>query len=236
METRKRRACAAIAFWAALAVLHAGADTFTTDAVGFVRFDGGQNQSVSVSNPFVRKQEPMEAEELADHLAATSTAGDYLHIWTGFNFNSYELKDGVWKVFETDTAAPAGRLTRDIGLNGVMVTHNSPGTINIAFTGALPDADAITLQMAAGEWTMVNFPFAIDIKLNDVNWNGAGDGDRIRIWNSAGAAWRLFQRIDGAWVGDGVSDLIVPAGTPFIYFNSSVAIRTLRFTNPISLE
>ena len=212
------------------------ADTFTTNIIGYIRINVEENRSATAANPFLDDKEPFETEGLAQTLAANGMNGDLLHVWTGRNFNSYVLEDGTWKIVGTDATIPTNRLNRDFGKNGTMITRKSVGTTTIEFIGTVPRHGEVGIQVVSGKWTMIAYPFATDIKLNEVDWDGADDGDRIRVWNTTNNSWRVFEHKNNVWIGDGVFDLVVPAASSFLYFNSSMLSKTLRFLCPFSLE
>jgi len=79
---------------------------------------------------------------------------------------------------------------------------------------------------------MIAYPFPINIKLNDVNWNGVDTGDKIKVWSKSENSWKMFIREDNTWTGDDVANLIIPIGSSFLYYNSLKINKTLIFQRP----
>ena len=205
---------------------------FVSDVVGFVRVPIEEKRTSTVANPFPDDKPPLEEGGLAHNLAANGENGDLLHVWTGHHFNVYTLQNGIWTIHGTDTKIPSGRLSDEGGKNGYMITRNAMGNTEIVFRGPVPVVKEINIEMKAKKWTMIAFPFPTNFKLIDGGWEGVDNGDKLKIWNQTDNTWTTYERKNNSWDGDDVANVVIPVGSSFLYFNSLISVKNLRFKRP----
>ena len=156
--------------------------------------------------------------------------GELLHVWTGNAFNVYQLTEGQWRIYGTQTAMPAGRIVIEHGA-AWMRSRSNDGTTTIQLYGIVPESDSIGILTPPQSWQLLAYPWPVAITLNSLAWTGAADGDQIKIWDAAAADWETYDRVGGVWQGN-LADPVIGLATGFLYYNSAAVSATLTFDRP----
>lgn len=202
-----------------------------SNTVGFVRVDMAAPTTVAVADPFVAPDSTTAVTSTAATLAAQAVAGDRLHVWTGSSFNTYAWSGAVWEILGTAVAAPDSRLD-GTARAGCLVTRSASGASTLVLRGSVSAAGTTTVTVAAQSWALLGCPYPVDLCLADLVAAGVGAGDAIRVWQVASQSWQVYRREAAAWsTGEG-SDVVVPAGTAFLYYNARSTEAVLTFQAP----